>query len=216
MIIFDDAEYVDLLVRGEAPKHNFRNNVLRSCAKMIHAGKHDIDEVYEAILAYTDYEIEKELLESYVSDRGDTRIYAPHEIGFGLNELKNIYKLRTKNERKYYLAQLFCFKYFESHRLRIAGREFKRIAGISLSHNSLTTTHLGRGISVRRETHTKKVKREFTNEKPYYYYYPLEKIGRIVFTYKYEGDSFMLPSVEWNSNISELWKACEEASYYNL
>lgn len=217
MIIFDDAEFSARLIKGEIPKCRYRNSVLRSCAKMVSVGAYGFDEMLEALMEYNpDFNIDDALFASYVTARGEDYQAKYHEVRFGINELKNIYKLPKKSERKYYLAQLFCFKYFETHRIRLAGREFKRIAGICPDHHSLTDLHLGRGITVRRETTYKYIKKNYRNEKPYTYYYPLEKMGKVVFTYRYEGDCFMLPAIEWNSNIKTLWELCEEARQYNL
>ena len=216
MIIFDDYEYVTMLMDGKAPPCRYRNNVLRSCAKMVATEQYVAEDILNALHEYMPFDVTEKDLFDYVQDRAQTPPVRFHEVNFGLNELRNIYKLPRRNERKYYLAQLFCFKYFGTKRLRLAGREFKRVAGLNPTHSPLTYLHMGRYITTRREDMYGKVLNKYSNNKPYVYYYPKEKPGRTVFTYKYEGDCFMLPNIDWNSNMGQLWELCEEAKQYNL
>ena len=216
MIIFDDYEYVKLLMDGKAPKCQYRNNVLRSCAKMIAVEEYEFADILDALHEYMPFEVTGDDLAQYVADRTSTPPVRFHSVDFGLNELRNIYKLPRDSERKYYLAQLFCFKYFGTKRIRVSGREFKRIACMNPTHFSLNYLHMGRYITTRREDSHNIVLTTYRNHKPYIYYYPKEKPGRTVFTYKYEGDCYMLPKEPWNSNTHELWELCEEAKQYNL
>ena len=106
MIIFDDAEFSARLIKGEIPKCRYRNSVLRSCAKMVSVGAYGFDEMLEALMEYNpDFNIDDALFASYVTARGEDYQAKYHEVRFGINELKNIYKLPKKSERKYYLAQ---------------------------------------------------------------------------------------------------------------
>lgn len=211
MIIFDDREYVELLMAGEAPKCIFQNTILRSCAKMISVGEYEFDDVFDALDEYTDFNIDKEILERYIEQRAVNPPIRYHAVDFGYNELRNIYRLPRKSDRKFYLAQLFLFKYFETKRLRISGREFKRIAGIPETRYSLKTIKTGKYITTRREDLYGYDLKNYTTNKPYTYYYLKGGKGQTVFTYKYEGDCFMLPKCEWNSNIAQLWELCEQA-----
>lgn len=211
MIIFDDYEYVKLLMAGEAPKCIFQNTILRSCAKMISVGEYTFDEVFDALGQYTDFNIDSEILERYIDQRTANPPVRFHTVEFGYNELRNIYKLPRRSDRRYYLAQIFTFKYFGTKRIRLSGREFKRIAGLSPTRFSLTTVKTGKYITTRREDLLGHDLRHYSTNKPYTYYYLRGGKGPTVFTYTYEGDCFMLPKCEWHSNIDQLWELCEQA-----
>lgn len=212
MIIFDDYEYVKLVLNHEAPDCIHRNPILRSCAKMVNIGAFEHDAVFDALKAYPKMDdLTEELFDSYLTIYGDIAPYKPREVSFGLNEIKNVNKLPRKLEKKYYLYQLYLFKYFGVHRMRVAGRELKRLAGINPNHLPLDSIHLGRGITVRREKLGTRVMSVYKNNKPYTYYYPKEQAGKTVFTFMYDGDCFMQPNVPYNSNSLELWDKFLEA-----
>ena len=215
MIIFDDFEYTKLILNGQAPPCMNRNNIFRSCAKMVAIGEHPYDEVWNALLKYAEanprFIMTEQTFLDYIEEKKDYRPYKPHEVKFGVNEIRNVNKLPRKLEKKYYLYQLFLFKYYETHKMRVAGREIKRLAGINPNHLSMNELHLGRGITVRREKYTSQVLTKYANNKPYTYYYPIDPAGKTAFTFTYEGDCFMLPNVEFNSNMGELWDKFLEA-----
>lgn len=204
MVIFDDYEYVKLLMAGKAPKCIYRNNVLRSCARLIARGDYEPDDVRNALNEYMSFDVTDEDLNEYVETRTILPPVSPHLVVFGLGEIKCVNMLPRKSDRKLYLYQLFCFKYFGVKKLRLAHREFKRLAGLDPNHFPTKNMHIGHGISIRREKNGKILKSYSTN-KPYTYYYPTVKAGKPVFSYLYEGDCFMLPSVPFESNLSELW-----------
>lgn len=217
MIIFDDYEYVKLLMEGKAPKCIYRNNVLRSCAKLIERGDYEYSEVMDALHKYTKFDVDDELLSQYVEAKGKTAPIKPHLITFGLGEIRAVNNLRKKSEKKLYLYQLFIFKYFGTHRVRLSMREFKRLANLEPTHYKIEDMHLGHGITMRREKHyigdptINKVIADYSTNKPYTYYYPIAKPGKAVFSYLYEGDCFMLPSIPFESNLSELWAKYRQA-----
>ena len=217
MIIFDDYEFVRLLMDGEAPHPCiYRNSVLRSCAKLIDRGDYEFNDILNKLNeVYPRFNVNDELLAQYVENRTLTPPYKPHLITFGLGELKAIHSLPRKSERKLYLCQLFAFKYFGVKRLRIAHREFKRMAGLNLNHYPISEMHMGHGISIRREDNHKGniIIADYSTNKPYTYYYPTMRSGKSVFSFLYEGDSYMLPSSEFESNLSELWDKYREAEH---
>lgn len=212
MIIFDDYEYMKLLMNGDAPKCLNRNNVLRTCAKMIDRGDYEFIAVLNALNEYMPhFNVTDKLLGEYVETRAIAPPIKPHIVVYGASELRSIANLPKMSEQKLYLYQLFLFKYFNTHRLRVAQREIKRIAGLGVTHYSLNSVHLGHGIIVRRETRESRVLKEYSTNKPYTYYYPTRKPGKNVFSYLYDGDCFMLPSEPFESNLSELWDKYREA-----
>lgn len=214
MVIFDDYEFVKLLIKGDIPKNcEYRNNVLRSCAKLIDRGDYKFSELLNVINEHTKFDIDDDLLAEYVTAQKDYPPIKPHIMVFTEGEVKAIHSLRKKSDQKLYLAMIFAFKYFGTHRLRLAMREFKRMAGLSLSHYSIHDMQLGNGIVIRREKKfTKSLITDYSTNKPYTYYYPRFASGKDMFTFIYEGDCYMLPSAPWESNLSELWSKYKEAA----
>ena len=208
MIIFDDLEYVKMIISRTAPDCINRNSILRSCAKMINLGYYSYSEIYDALQAYPKLAVTDILLDEYLLNQADRIAYKPHKVSYGLSEIKNISKLPKKSERKYYLYQLFLFKYFNVHRLRVSQREVKRLAGLNPNHMPIDDTHLGRGITIRREKQTAtgaKILKKWDNNKPYMYYYPKEHPGKHILEFTYAGDSFIQPNIPFNSNLPDLW-----------
>lgn len=212
MIIFDDYEFMKLIMSGEAPVCQNRNNVLRTCAKMIDRGDYEFTDVLNQLTEhFPKFNVTDRLLGEYVENMTISPPVQPHVVVFGFGEVRSIANLPTKTEQKLYLYQLFLFKYFNTHRLRVSQREFKRLAGVAPQHYSLNDIHLGHGLTVRRETKENRVLHDYNNNKPYLYYYPTRKPGKTVTSFLYEGDSFMLPSEPFESNLSELWDKYREA-----
>lgn len=211
MIIFDDYTYVDLLVNGNAPKCINRNTVLRSCARLIARGDYEFGEILDALHKYMPFEVDENTLGEYVETRTLSAPFSPHIVSFGQGDLQCINNLPRNSDKKLYLYQMFAFKYFGVKRLRIAHREFKRMAGLGVTHYPISEMHLGHGISIIREKNGFKIA-DYSTNKPYTYYYPKVKSGKLAFTFLYEGDSFMLPSEPFESNLPELWIKYLEAN----
>lgn len=210
MIIFDDLEFVKQLIEGQVPKTHYRNNIFRTCARVVNNVAYSYEEVESAIVKNTNFSLE--YFGEYVESNLSRDMIKPHQVVFYEGEIKAIRRLHNNASKKIYLYLLFLFKYYNTKRIRVSVNEVKRLAGIrNQGRWSLNTVNMGDGIVARKEkVNTNTLVKNPRNHKPYFYYYPKYAKGTRAFTFTYSGDSYMLPSKEFSSNSAELWEIYTE------
>ncbi|MHC1722463.1 MAG: hypothetical protein AB9836_04560 [Aminipila sp.] len=209
MIIFDDKDFVKQLKHGEVMKNKYSNSVLRACSRMVNIGAYDYVEMCNIIERNTNFDIG--VFWSYVENNADPLIAVPHSIVFYKTELQSCMTLKKQTEQKIYLYLLFLFKYFKTKRIKVSFYEIKVLAGIQNQNRwNLKNIKIGPNITARREkTLTNEIVETPRNHKIYWYYYP-KKCKEKAFEFEYEGDSYLLSRLSFNSNLCELWVKFEE------
>ena len=215
MIIFNDIEFARQLAAGTVPKNIYQNITFRALARARNTLDLDPNDIEDIICENTNFQ--PEMMDWYFGEFTEREPAVPHPVTFSRADILRINKLKAKRNKKIYLAILFLTKYFNTKRLRLSLQEIKTVIGLK-NQNGLNykTVTMGEGVTYRREKNGIKMDPVvIRNHKGYFYYYPPENEGfadEIAFQFDYIGSPYYLPSVDYHSNLCELWNLYLQAS----